>query len=147
MLKDQIHDDMITALKAGEKLKVQVLRYVISEIKYAEIAKQQDLTDEETVVVMQKEVKKRKEAIELFRKNNRLEVVADEEKQLEVIEKYLPKSLTSAELEGMVLDAIKMAGTDPKLGQIMGIVMGKTKGRADGKIISEIVRQKLSVSA
>lgn len=152
MLKDQIQKDIVTAMKTGNKLELSVLRFVMSEIKYAEIDKhpaspagRKELTDEEVITVLQKEVKKRKEAIELFKKNGRNEIAEDEEKQIQVIEKYLPKQLAREEIERLVDESIKKSGSNSQMGQVIGMVMAKLKGRADGKLIADLVRNKLAV--
>lgn len=152
MLKEQIQKDIITALKGGNKLELSVLRFVMSEIKYAEIDKhpaspagRKELTDEEVITVLQKEMKKRKEAIDMFRKNNREEVALVEEKQLIVIEKYLPQQMDQKEIEQIVDATIKVIGSNPQMGEVIGMVMAKLKGRADGKLIADLVRNKLAV--
>jgi uncharacterized protein len=144
MLKEQMQKEIVVALKAGNKLEVSVLRFLVSEIKYAEINKQKDLTDEEVISVLQKELKKRKDAIEMFAKNGRKDVVESEEKQLAIVARYLPKELTQVELEKIVDEAIAKIGPNPVMGKVMGIVIGQVKGRADGKVISELVKQKLA---
>ncbi len=85
MIKDKIQKQILSSLKTGNQIELKVIRYILSEIKYAEINKQRDLTDEEIVALLQKEVKKREEAIALFKKSGRDELVTDEEKQIAVI--------------------------------------------------------------
>ena len=145
MIKDIIQKDIVAAMKAGNKMELSVLRFVMSEIKYAEIDKRKDLTDEEVVAVLQKEVKKRKDAIAMFRKNNRADIAADEEKQISVIEKYLPSQIPVQQIEKLVDETIKQAGAHSQMGQIIGMVMGQVKGRADGGMVSAIVKKKLGM--
>lgn len=125
-------------------MEVRVLRFLLSEIQYAEIAKQSDLTDEETVALLAKELKKRKEAIEMFKKANRDDLVADEEKQLTVIQKYLPQQLTESELEKAVDEVLSSLPDKSNMGKIIGLVMAKVKGQADGKMVAELVKKKIS---
>lgn len=144
MLKDDIQKTVNENLKAGKTLEVRVLRFLLSEIQYAEIAKQSDLTDEETVALLAKELKKRKEAIEMFKKANRDDLVADEEKQLTVIQKYLPQQLTESELEKAVDEVLSSLPDKSNMGKIIGLVMAKVKGQADGKMVAELVKKKIS---
>lgn len=144
MLKDDIQQAVFANLKEKKATEVKVLRFVLSEIQYAEIAKQKDLTDEEVITLLQKETKKRKEAIEMFKKGKRDDLVADEEKQIIIIEKYLPKQMPQEEVERIV-DAV-LAGTNDKsnTGKLIGLVMAQVKGKTDGGIVAQLVRQKLA---
>ncbi|MCJ7739799.1 GatB/YqeY domain-containing protein [Candidatus Microgenomates bacterium] len=144
MLRDDIQKSVNENLKAGKALEVKVLRFLLSEIQYAEIAKQSDLTDEETVALLAKELRKRKEAIEMFKKANRDDLVADEEKQLTVIQKYLPQQLTESELEKAVDEVLSSLPDKSNMGKIIGLVMAKVKGQADGKMVAELVKKKIS---
>lgn len=131
-----------SALKAGNKVELSALRFVMSQIKYGEIDIQKELTDEEIISLIQKEIKKRKEAIEMFKKGNRDDLVTSEEAQITVIQKFLPQQFTPEELDKIVADTI--AETDDKnVGKIIGLVMGKVKGKTDGSAVSSLVRQKL----
>lgn len=144
MLKNDIQQAIYANLKEKKATEVKVLRFVLSEIQYAEIAKQKDLTDEEVITLLQKETKKRKEAIEMFKKGKRDDLVADEEKQIIIIEKYLPKQMEQEEVERIV-DAV-LAGTNDKsnTGKLIGLVMAQVKGKTDGGIVAQLVRQKLT---
>lgn len=144
MIKEKIQKDILISLKEKKAIQLKVLRFILSQINYAEIAKQKPLTDEEIIAILQKELKKRKEAIDMFKKGKRLDIVAEEEKQLPVIQSYLPTQLSTAELEKIVDEVIKNIGGSPNIGQVIGQVMGKVKGKADGTMVSSLVRQKLS---
>lgn len=144
MIKNDIQLAINNALKAGNKIELQALRFIMSQIKYEEIAKQKELTDEEVVSLMQKELKKRKEAIEMFKRGNRDDLVNDEEAQITVIQRFLPQQLTSEELEKIVVDTISETA-DKNIGKIIGSVMTKVKGKADGSSVSSLVRQKLKL--
>lgn len=143
MIKNEIQLAINNALKAGNKVELDALRFVISQIKYEEIAKQKELTDEEVVTLMQKEVKKRKEAVEMFRKGNRADLVENEEAQIKAIQKFLPQQLSMQELDKIIDEIIISAAGDKNMGKIIGLVMAKTKGKADGSAVSNLVRQKL----
>lgn len=146
MIKDDIQNAMFSSMKAGESVKVKALRYVLSEIKNAEIDKHAGLSDEETILLIQKEVKKRKEAIEMFRGAARVDLVTEEEKQVEVINEYLPQQLSEEELTKIIVEEITSAGANPHIGKIIGLVMAKTKGRADGATVARIIKQKIENS-
>ena len=144
MIRDDIQKAIFTNLKEGKAMEVKVLRFILSEIKYAEIAKQKDLTDEEAVAVLQKEVKKRKEAIEMFKKGERFDLVTDEEAQLVIIAQYLPKQLPVEELNKIIDSVIAEIGDKSNMGKIIGAVMGRVKGQADGSQVAQLVKQQLN---
>jgi hypothetical protein len=145
MIKDDIQQRILTALKEGKKTELKVLRYISSQIKYEEINKQKELTDEETVTLLQKELKKREEAIEMFKKGKRDDLVADEEKQLIVIRGYLPKQLSADELNKIIDEVISASSQETNMGKIIGLVMAKVKGRTSGAIVANLVKQKLNL--
>ncbi|OGD86222.1 glutamyl-tRNA amidotransferase, partial [Candidatus Curtissbacteria bacterium RBG_13_35_7] len=122
------------------------LRLLISDVKNAEIAKGEELTDEETTEVVQKKAKKHKESIEAFKKAQRNELVDKEEAELRVIDKYLPKQMDKQEIEKVVDEVISESGVNSiyDMGKVMGQVMAKLKGKADGNLVSGIVKSKLN---
>lgn len=143
MLKQTIQSQTNDALKAADKSKLNVLRFVLSLINYAEIDKKTELTDDEIVSLLQKEVKKRLDAIEMFKKGGRIEGIAEEEKQIAVIKTFLPAQISSEELEKIVNETIISAGPNPQIGKVIGAVMAKVKGKADGGMVASLVKQKL----
>jgi uncharacterized protein YqeY len=133
-------------MKSGDRARVDVLRFMLAGLQGAEkdkYAKQPGvpLSDEEAVVVLQKEVKRRREAIELFKKGNRADLVDKEEGDLTVIAEYVPKELSAEEIEKIV-DDLKAKGSSD-FNSLMREAMKELKGRADGKIVGEIVKKKL----
>ncbi len=145
-LSQKLSDDMKAAMKGGDKARLETLRYLISLVQNAEKEKYAQehgaaLTDGEIVAVLQKEAKRRKEAVALFRKGNRADLVAKEEAGLAAIYEYIPKELTAEELEKMV-DEARAAGADD-FSSLMRETMKLVKGRADGKTVGEIVKKKL----
>jgi len=144
-LKEQIQNDLKKALKAKEKGKVSVLRMVNSEIKNEEIEKKEDLTDEDIIQIISKELKKRKEGVEEFKKAGREETVEEEERQIKVLEKYLPEQLEEDEVEELVEEVIEEVGASDMsdMGEVMKEIMPKVKGKADGNMVNKIVREKL----
>ncbi len=144
MIKKDIEQAIIKALKEKNTLELKVLRFVLSEIKYAEINKQKDLSDEEVLSILRKELKKRKEAIELFKKVAKNDLVEDEQKQLTVIERYLPAQMTEEELNQIIDQTLKDLTDTSSTGKIIGLVIAQTNGQADGSLVATLVKQKLS---
>ncbi len=146
MLTDQIQDELKQAQLSRDEVKVSTLRLLLSEINNAKIAKGADLTDEEIVSVVQKEAKKRKEASAGYRLGGREEQAQKEEAELQILEVYLPAQLSNEELTQIVEETIKELGTTSvsDMGKVIGAVMVKVKGQADGGVVSGLVRQKLS---
>lgn len=145
MKKDKIQSDLNQALKDKKKTEVSTLRLLLSEIHNQEIAKQADLTKEDIIKVLQKEVKKRNESIEAYQKGKRDDLVAKEKEELEILNKYLPQQMSSQELETIIQSVIKEtdASSISDFGKVMGAVMGRVKGQADGKAVSESVKKAL----
>jgi hypothetical protein len=137
----QVQDDVKTALKAGERERVHALRLIASELQKA--AKDDGGED---VEVLQRERKRRQEAAAAYRDAGREDLAAAEEREAELIVGYLPQQLGDDELDALVGDAVAESGaSSPKeMGKVMAIVMPKVKGRADGKRVSSLVREKLA---
>jgi len=144
-MKAKIQADMKQALKKKEALVVSTLRLLLAEIHNQEIEKQKELTDEEIVGVVQKEVKRRKEAIEAYRKGKREDLLTKEKKEMALLNNYLPQPLSAEELETTIQSVIKELGaTGPAdFGKVMGPVMAKVKGKTDGQAVSEAVKKVL----
>jgi uncharacterized protein YqeY len=145
-LYSQITDDIKTAMKSGDRTRVDVLRFVLASLNNSLKEKQAKdaaatLTDEEVISILQKEVKRRKESIELFRQGNREDLIAKEDADLTVIAAYLPRELTREEIERIV-DAVIAAGAND-FSSAMREATKLTKGRADGRVVGEIVKTKL----
>ena len=143
MLKNEIQNAINKALKERNKTELKVLRFVLSQIQYEEIDKRKELSDEETVAVLQKEVKKRNDAIEMFKKGERPELVEDEQNQVKIIERYLPKQMGDEEINRIIEETIITLDDKSNIGKTIGLVMVKLKGRADGGRVARLVKQKL----
>lgn len=145
-LLETIKKDLSQSLKSGEKEKTGALRFLLSEIHNAEIEKQGELTDEEILAVIRRLVKQRKESIEGFEKGGRDDLVAKEERELELLNKFLPQQMSDEELEKVIDQAIADVGakTSADIGRVMSVVMKAVSGRAEGAKVAEMVRQKLS---
>jgi len=144
MIKDDIQSEIFKSLKQGNKERVNVLRYVLSQIKYREINTQKDITDEETVSVLRQEIKKRNEAIEMFKKGSRQDLVEQNQNEIAIIREYLPPSLSDSELNKIINDILKESEVPVHTGKLIGLVIGKTKGRAEPGRIAQLVNQKLA---
>ena len=145
-LKDKIQEALKGALKGQQKVEVSTLRLLLSEIKYAEIAQQKPADDNKVLDVIAKEIRRRRESIEAFKKGNRSDLVAQEEAELAVLMSYLPEQMSRAEVMAAaqrVVDAVGAKGPSDK-GKVMSQLMPQVKGKADGKEVSEIVSELLA---
>ncbi|MCC5466397.1 GatB/YqeY domain-containing protein [Pelosinus baikalensis] len=147
-LKERLTEDMKQAMKDKEsgKLRLSVIRMVRANIKNVEIDSKQELSDDEVLGVVSKEVKMRRDSIEEFTKGNRLDLVENLEQEIEVLMKYLPEQLSETEVRTLVEQAVaESKAVSPKeMGKVMAVLMPKVKGRADGKLVNTIVREMLS---
>ena len=141
MLEEKINNNLKEAMKSKDSIRVSCLRMIIADIKNASIAKQEELKDEDIIGVLQKQVKQHKDSIEGFKKGDRQDLVDKESKELEIIRTYLPEELKPEEIASIVKEAIKETGAKDKkdMGKVMGAVMPKVKGRADGKLVQKEV--------
>ena len=145
-LKTQLTNDLKTAMKSGDVVRKDTIRALKSAIKNAEIAGGDALSDEDVLKVLIKQAKQRKDPIEQFRKANRLDLSEQEEKELAVIEAYLPKQLSDDEIAERAKLVIADLGIDNMkgMGQVMQRLSKDLAGIADGKRISQVVRALLS---
>jgi uncharacterized protein YqeY len=145
-LKDKIQEALKGALKGHQRVEVSTLRLLLSEIKYAEIAQQKPADDNKVLDVIAKEIRRRRESIEAFKKGNRSDLVAQEEAELAVLMSYLPKQMSREGIIAVakqVVDAVGAQGPGDK-GKVMSQLMPQVKGKADGKEVSEIVSELLA---
>ena len=145
-LKDKIQEALKVALKRQQKVEVSTLRLLLSEIKYAEIAQQKPADDNKVLDVISKEIKRRRESIEAFKKGNRSDLVAQEEAELAVLMSYLPEQMSRAEIMAAaqrVVETVGAKGPGDK-GKVMAQLMPQLKGKADGKEVSDIVSELLA---
>jgi len=145
-LNKKIDGDLIKALKGGDKDKVTLLRGLKSDIKYKRIEKGDDLTEEEIIAVLSTAAKQRRDSIEQFRNGDRMDLADKESAELEVIKSYLPEQLSEEKLFELVRESIEATQADSpaKLGLVMKDLMPKVKGKADGKLINQLVSRMLS---
>ena len=145
-LYEKLNEDLKSAMKGGDKARVEVLRFVLAGVQSAQKDQQAKqagaaLTDDEVVAVLQKEAKRRKEAVELFRQGKRDDLVNKEEADLAVIYAYIPKELSTVELEKIVADLRAKGFAD--FNALMRETMKVAKGRADGKAVGDVIKKKL----
>jgi len=148
-IQDQLMADLKVALRERDELRKMALRMALAALKYARVAKNADLTDEEMIAVLSKEVKQRRDSMAEYEKGGRDDLVAGEWAEIEILRQYLPRELSRDEIVDLAREAIAETGTSgPKqMGQVMRVLMPLVRGRADGRAVSEIVRNLLAGSA
>jgi uncharacterized protein YqeY len=146
MLRQKLQDDQISALKTGDKTKLNVLRFILAQIKNKEIDKKSDLNDDEVLVVLRKVIKELKESVEAFEKGGRKDLLEDNKKQLEIASVYLPAEISDETLKQEIEKVIKQnqAVFDNNQKAIIGICMKELKSKADPGRIMKILQQFLS---
>lgn len=143
---EEIQNQLTKALKSGDSVRVSTLRFLISNLTNARIAKGDELTDEEILSEVKKDAKKHRESIEAFRSGDREEMAREEEAQLAILSEFLPPQLTDEEIIKLVDEAISETGATTKadFGKVMSAAMAKAAGRADGGKVSQILSSKLN---
>lgn len=144
-LLQKIDADLKAALKASDKLKLSVLRLLKAAVKNRQIDKGGDLSDEEITAVISTLVKQRKESIEQFAKGGREDLVDQEQREMSVLQSYLPEQLSAEAVEGLIREAIRESGAagEADMGKVMRILMPRVQGVADGKAVNARVRELL----
>ncbi len=151
-LKDKLNDDLKNAMRSGDTARRDTLRLLLAAIKQAEVDKldpskrTSGLTDADIQDILSREAKRRREAIEGFEKGGRADLVVKEQAELALIESYLPQQMSRAEIEILARQAITESGaTSPnQMGAVMQKLMPQVKGKADGKLVNQIVRELLT---
>jgi uncharacterized protein YqeY len=146
-IKERIDSDLKDAMRAKEELKLSVLRMIKSAVKYKEVEGEKNVLDDTGVLnVLTTMVKQRRDSVEEYKKGNRLDLSEKEEKEIVIIQAYMPQQLSAAELTTEVAAAIKETGAKgPKdMGALMKVLTPKLKGKAEGKAISEEVKAQLA---
>ena len=145
MIKEKLNEDMKVAMKSGDKLRLSVVRMLMSELKNEKIAKGAELDEASERRVVTSYAKKRKEALEAARAGGREEIAQREQAELDITMSYLPKQLTEDDLRTVVKKHIETSGASGKeaFGVVMKSVIADIGGQADGKVISSIVRELL----
>lgn len=144
-IKEQLTADMKEAMKAKDTLRLNTIRMVRGAIKQQEIDGKKELTNDDIIAVISKEVKMRRDSLEEFTKAGRNDLVENTQAEIEVLLPYLPAQLSEDEIKAIVQEAIEKTGAaSPKdMGKVMGAIMPKVKGKADGKLVNTIVKSLL----
>ena len=145
-LKNQVIEDMKSAMKAGDKDRLKVVRLMLAAIKQVEVDKRIELDDAAVLAVLDKMVKQRRDSVEQFEKGNREDLAAIERAEIEVLEAYLPEQLSADELAAMVDEVIAATGAASirDMGKVMGQIKAKAAGRADMGAVSATVKERLN---
>ena len=148
-LTEQLQADMKTAMRDGDAHRRDTLRMVIAAAQNAAKEKREPLSDEEALAVITKQVKTRRESIKAFRDAGRDDLADKEQSEIDVLEPYLPEQMGEDEVRALVVEAVAATGaTSPRdMGKVMGALMPKVKGRADGKLVSSLVNEELAKAA
>ena len=145
-MKERILKDMVSAMKSQDKLRLSVLRMVKGAIQLEEINKKSELTDEDVIGVLSKQIKTRKESIADFEKGNRLDLIEQTNKEIDILNEYMPAQLSEEEVNKIIDDAFSKVNptSQSDMGKIMGIITPLLKGKADMSSVSKKVKEKLS---
>ena len=138
-IRGQVQSQIVINLKSRDQKRLDTFRFLFSQIKNKEIDAKRELTDEETVKLLQGEAKKRRESIAAYQKGGRQDLADKEQYELTIIEEYLPKQLTDEEIKA-IIDEVKSANPSGDFGTIMKTVMIKVAGRADGGKVAKIIQ-------
>ena len=143
---NQLQEELIMAIKAGDKATMTGLRNIIGKLKASQIDKGEQLTKDETMKILSSAVKQLKESVDQYQKGGRDDLAKKELFELSLIDKYLPEQLSEGEIRKIVKETIQISGAESlqNMGQIMGILMQNLAESADGKLVQKIVREELS---
>lgn len=146
ILLNTITEDLKKAQIARDEVSVSTLRLLLSEAKNSEISLGHELSDDELISVIRKEVKKRNESAQAFKNGGREELAAKEEAEAKILENYLPAQMDDSQLEGIINEVISQTGASSMadMGKVIGIVLGKVGSSADGGRVSMMVKEKLN---
>ncbi|HJX38728.1 MAG TPA: GatB/YqeY domain-containing protein [Anaerolineae bacterium] len=147
-LKETLESDLKEALRHRDETRKTTLRLALAAIHNAEIAKRQQLEEDQLVAVVAKEAKQRREAATQFAKGGRQDLVAQEEQELQILMEYLPSQLSDEEIEARAREVIERVGASSpaQIGEVMRVLMPEMKGKADGQVVSAVVKSLLSTA-
>lgn len=145
-LETQLNTDLKTAMKAHDKLSLNVIRMMKAALTNEKVKQGHDLSDDEELTIVSRELKQRKESMEEFAKGNRDDLVAGVKAEIAIVEKYAPKQLSADEISKIVADGIAKVSASGMgdFGKVMGVVMPQVKGKADGGLVNQTVKAQLS---
>ncbi|WP_372662891.1 GatB/YqeY domain-containing protein [Cohnella sp.] len=144
-LAERLNEDMKQAMRDGNKFRLSTIRMVRAAIKNQEIELRRPLEDNDTLNILSRELKQRRDSLEDFARGGREDLVSNVKAEIEIITEYLPQQLNEEEVKAIVLQTMQETGASSKadLGKLMGALMPKVKGIADGKLVNAIVQQSL----
>jgi len=145
-VKNKILEDLKNAMKAQDKEKLSVIRSVKGALQLEEINKKKELSDDEVIAVIGKQIKMRKDSIEEFKKGNRLDLIEQYQKEIEILNVYMPEQLKEEEIIEIIDEAFSSINptSSSDMGKIMGAVMPKLKGKADMSFVNKIIKDRLN---
>ncbi len=144
MLRHNIEQQTTQALKQGDRELLETLRFLMASIKNSEIDLKREATDEEIMAIIQRQVKQHRESIDAYTKAGRTDLQEKEEKQLLILQQFLPTQLSEEELRTKVLEIVNQVPQDQRdFGRLMGLVMAQVKGKAEGGKVSQLIKQAL----
>ncbi|KXZ40082.1 hypothetical protein SAMN05661008_01287 [Alkalithermobacter thermoalcaliphilus JW-YL-7 = DSM 7308] len=144
-LKAKLMDDLKLAMKNKDDVRKSVVTLLRAAIKQQEVDTRQELDDQGVIEIISKQLKQRKDSLEEFKKAKRDDLISQTESEIQVLMEYLPEQLTEEEIEKIVIETIHEveASSIKDMGKVMSALMPKVKGRADGKLVNEIVKKNL----
>lgn len=144
-LAERLNEDMKQAMRAGDKFRLSTIRIIRAAIKNQEIELRRPLEDNDTLNILSRELKQRRDSLQDFERGGREDLVSNVKSEIEIITEYLPKQLNEEEVKAIVVQTMQETGASSKadLGKLMGALMPKVKGIADGKLVNAIVQQSL----
>ena len=145
-LLEELNADMKQAMRDKEKVILSVIRMLKSSLQNEQINAGRELTDEEILTVLSREMKQRKDSLQEFVKANRDDLVQNVQDEINVLSKYMPEQLSEEEIINIINEAIDQTGASSKadMGKVMGLIMPKVKGKAEGAVVNRLVQQQLS---
>ena len=145
-LKERIQTDLTAAMRSGDSLRRDVLRMATNAAYNLEKRQQKPLSEDELLGVLSREVKTRRESVDAFRKGRREDLAGKEEAEIAILQEYLPQALSEDEIRSLIGEAVAATGATSArdMGKVMGWLAPRTRGRADGKHVSELVAQALA---
>ena len=145
-LREKLDEDLKSAMRAKDSLRMNTVRALKSAIKYREIELMKPLDDAGILGVMATEIKRRRDSVEQYRAGNRADLADKEEAEIKILQEFLPQQFTREEVEAKVAEVITRVGAQgPKdMGAVMKALLPEVQGRADGKVVSELVKQRLA---
>lgn len=140
---DQIEQDLITALKAKDADRASLLRMVKTSLKNEAISKKDELTGDDVLAVLKREIKQRKDSVESYKEGGRDDLAAKEESEIAIIEGYMPEQMSEGDVRTKIEEILATIEDTSNFGTVMGQVMGQLKGQADGALVRKVLEEKL----